>query len=105
MRYFTNRKNIDADFGPGYENLFFIQHRRLDCYMVFKILKNRFGGRNCVNLWTERMPNGRTPLVAVNELISMNVDDKTRLGRLPEFKSCAAELNRFVDGLIQRLGH
>lgn len=102
-RYFTDRKNIEADFGSGYENLFFVQHRRLDCYMVFKILKNRFGGGNCVNLWTERMPNGRSPLVAVNDLVSTSVPGKARLSRLPEFKSCAAELNRYVDGLLKRL--
>lgn len=102
-KYFLNSKNVLKDFGPDYKNIFFIQHNRLDCYMLFKIIKNKFGDENCINIWKSRLSGITPPLVAVNDIISQKIIGKQFINKLPEFKRFVKEVYQYVDGCISTI--
>lgn len=102
-KYFLNSKNVLKDFGPDYKNIFFIQHKRLDCYMLFKIIKNKFGDENCINIWKSHFSGITPPLVAVNDIISQKIIGKQFINKLPEFKRFVKEVYQYVDGCISTI--
>ena len=123
-KYFMKERDIDIDglffnkaadaafdrlFKPGGAgfasrpgNVFALRHRRLDCYALFKIMKYLYGGKNCVNSWTE-FP-GKERLTAVNDLICRYVNNKTGMNRSSAFKSAVKEIKQYADELMAGAG-
>lgn len=74
-----------------YKNIIFVQHKHLDCYSVFKLVKHAFGRSNCVNMHEALFKDCKSPIVAVNDLIDKYVN-KTCMNISGEFKLAGKEL-------------
>lgn len=89
--------------GDGYENVFCIKHQSLDCYSMFKTIKWVYGKSSCVNLCkTLDLPD--ECLVAVNDLVSKNVKNKSALNSSLRFKKIAIEVRQFLQEKIKTIG-
>ena len=75
----------------------YVSHSRLDCYMLFKTLKWAYGSSNCLNVWKETLSSQRQNLVAVNDLISKYIQNKSRMNKSIEFKMYALEVKDYLD--------
>ena len=87
-KYFKNR-HIQ-------KNLIFIQHKRLDCYALFKLLKNIYGKGNCDNYYEEKkFAEMKQPIIAVNELID-RYSNKLQVKTTSEFKLAMKEIQQYI---------
>ena len=75
----------------------FVSHSRLDCYMLFKTLKWAYGSSNCCNIWKEKLASRKPCLVAVNDLISKYIHNKSMMNKSAKFKHYAHEVKDFID--------
>ena len=85
-----------------YKNIMFIQHKNLDCYSVFKLVKHAFGRSNCINMHEELFKDCKSPIVAVNDLIDKYVN-KTCMNISAEFKLAGKELVQYINERISSL--
>src|SRR5574344_106970 len=98
-KMFESRAHLKHAFGKEYSSLFFIKHKKLDCYSMFKILKNIYGKDNCINLFESKIKSkSRQPLAAVNDLY---VHDKIKMCKSQEFKLAVEEIHQYADGCIK----
>ena len=74
----------------------FIQHSRLDCYLMFKTLKWIFGKSNCVNLYEQMFATRPVIIYSLNELIDMYVNNKRELNKSEKMKAYASDVKRFI---------
>lgn len=79
----------------------FVSHSNLDCYMMFKTIKWAYGSSNCTNVWKDKLSNRKQNLVALNDLVSKYVHNKSRANKSLELKRYAQEVKDFLD---KRLG-
>lgn len=79
----------------------FISHSKLDCYMMFKTIKWAYGSLNCTNVWKDKLSNRRQNLIALNDLVSKYVHNKSRANKSLELKRYAQEVKDFLN---KRLG-
>lgn len=77
-------------------NTIFMQHKRLDCYTMFKIIKSIYGKANCINLDKTMYSDKKIPLVAVNDLIDKYVHNKTTLQKTQDFKNAYEEVKFYL---------
>lgn len=84
---FKRQKNI---------NTIFMQHKRLDCYTLFKIIKSIYGKANCINLDKTMYSDKKIPLVAVNDLIDKYVHNKAVLQKSQDFKNAYEEVKLYL---------
>ena len=85
-----------------YKNIIFVQHKHLDCYSVFKLVKHAFGRSNCVNMHEALFKDCKSPIVAVNDLIDKYVN-KTCMNISGEFKLAGKELVQYINERISSL--
>lgn len=78
-----------------YKNIIFVQHKNLDCYSIFKLIKHIFGRNNCINMREEMFKDIKTPIVAINDLIDKYVN-KTCMNISGEFKLAGKELAQYI---------
>lgn len=78
----------------------YVSHSSLDCYMVFKTVKWAYGSSNCKNLWKEVLEGHRQNIVAINDLVSKYIHNKSRMNKSQEFKKCALEVKDYLDGKL-----
>lgn len=97
---FKSRKNIDKYIGKEYQNLFFIQHRNLDCYCMYRIVKYLYGKSNCINLHKEKLSEVGQVIVALNDLICKYVHSKRELIKSDDFKSIRDEISGYIKKCI-----
>ena len=97
---FKSRKNIDKYIGKKYRNLFFIQHRNLDCYCMYRIVKYLYGKTNCVNLHKEKLADIGQIIVSLNDLICKYVHSKRELIKSDDFKSIRDEISGYMKKCI-----
>lgn len=98
---FIEHANVIKLLGKEYCNVFFVQHKQLDCYLLFKTIKSIYGRSNCWNIHREKFADVKSPLIAVNELIDRYVHNKNKLNSLDEFKKITAEVKQFIDNIVQ----
>ena len=79
------------------QNVVFVSHSKLDCYMVFKTIKWAYGSSNCCNVWKEHFQGRRQNFIALNDLVSKYIHNKSRMNKSIEFKKCALEMKDFLD--------
>lgn len=95
--FFSGKNKVERYFGKEYvRNLVFVQHKHLDCYSLFKMIKFMYGRTNCRNLYEERFKECMCPLIAVNDLIDRYVHNKTALNKDVDFKQYVEEVKRFL---------
>lgn len=85
------------------KNVVFIQHSKLDCYSLFKILKCILGRVNCHNLHDELFKGITSPIVAVNDLIDKYIHNKIQANKDARFKKMYSEIKQFVELRIQEI--
>lgn len=78
----------------------FVSHTHLDCYMLFKTIKWAYGSSNCCNVWKEKLAERRQNLVALNELVSKYIHNKSRMNKSVKFKKYAHEVKDYLDEKI-----
>lgn len=98
--FFSSRRKVSKMFGKDYGNLFFIQHRILDCYSMFKIIKKVYGRTNCLNMHKEYMKDMFEPIISVNDLICKYINNKKELLRSRDFENVSLEIKEFMDGCM-----
>lgn len=85
-----------------FKNILFVQHKQLDCYATFKLLKHSFGKSNCINMHEELFKNCKQPIIAINDIIDKYVN-KTCMNISAEFKLAGKELEQFVNEKISKI--
>jgi hypothetical protein len=85
---------------PPKRNVVFVKHRNLDCYLMFKVLKNIYGSANIVNVHDEYSGEMRNSLVSINEWI-LKYARKRNIINNEEMRLTVAEIRQH---LRERLG-
>ena len=83
------------------QKVIYLSHSRLDCYMLFKTLKWAYGSSNCCNIWKEKLASRKPCLVAVNDLISKYIHNKSMMNKSAKFKQYAHEVKDFIDDKLE----
>lgn len=87
-----------------FKNILFMTHKHLDCYAIFKILKFHYGKSSVCNLYKKNNLERRNlPLIAVNELVSKYISNKTNLNSSSKFKEYASEVKQYASKWIDNL--
>lgn len=94
--FFNNKLTI----GKQYNNIIFIQHKRLDCYLLFKTLKFLLGNKNCVNLYEKYFKNNKQCIIAINDKIQQYIHNKNLLNSNNEYKIIVNEIKQYLDEII-----
>lgn len=97
MSIFNKYFNDPSSLKDVHSSIMFISHSKLDCYMMFKVLKWAYGDVNCVNLWDRCKTSKDEHLVSLNSLIARFADGKKILSKNAMFKRCANEVKAYVD--------
>ena len=93
-RFCAKATKRSAELRPA---VMYLSHSHLDCYMLFKTLKWAYGSSNCCNVWKEKLASRKPCLVAVNDLISKYIHNKSRMNKSTKFKQYAHEVKDYVD--------
>lgn len=88
-------------FGCMYRDIMLVSHKKLDCYAMFKTVKWAYGSSNCLNLWKTKMQGNRCCMVALNDMISKYIHNKSKMNSSAKFKRYAHEVKDYLD---KRLG-
>lgn len=94
---------IVKTLGAEYKNVMFIQHSRLDCYTLFKVLKYIYGKSNCTNIFKDKkLNNKKQVIIAINDLIDKYVN-KAEMNKSEELKTIVKEIEQYIQEKIQTL--
>lgn len=93
---FLDQHKLLKIFGKDYKNIIFIQHKYLDCYSMFKIIKYIFGKSNCINVYKEKYIDIKSPIIAINELID-KYTYKQKICKSVEFKLYIEEIKQYLN--------
>ena len=83
-------------YNKQFKNVLFIQHSKLDCQSLFKILKYHIGKSNCINLYKEKMYNDKQVLISINDLIDRYAVNKQNLNKDKEFIKITNEIKQYL---------
>lgn len=97
---FSSESNKKKLFDAESNNIIFISHNHLDCYMVFKSIKWIFGQSNCVNIWKNKLNAPCEHIIAVNDLISRYANNKRQLNSNKTFKQYAHEIKEYLNTVL-----
>lgn len=93
---FSDKQKLLKYLGKKYSNVFFIQHSRLDCYLLFKTIKFILGSKNCINLYKEKFKNNKQCIIAINDKIQYYIHNKSLLNSNLEYKNIVLELKQYL---------
>lgn len=97
---FFKRKTFQKIFGKEYYNLFFIRHDQLDCYSMYRMIKDIYGRINTINLHKANKEKMSENLVSINELIGKKVTRKKEICRGKETEFIRKEIRQYVENCI-----
>lgn len=103
IKFFSSKSAVLKEFGASYQNVVFIMHNRLDCYLMFKVLKYVFGAKNCVNVYAEKLSNEPKCIIAVNELIDKYITNKKEINKSKDFVNIVNEIRRYSSECINTI--
>lgn len=101
-KFFTSSKYVVKKFGNKSSYIKFIQHKNLDCYMIFKILKYIYGKNQCINVWKQLSSNHKEILISINELISQHINNKSQMNRSYSFKQKVQDVRKFLETITEQ---
>lgn len=78
-------------------NVHFIRHNKLDCYAIYRIIKDGYGASNVVNLHKKHMSVVKSAIYSVNEMIDLYVRGKKEVIRSSELEFIRSEVIQFVN--------
>ena len=91
------RKIADLDFS----NVHFISHNQLDCYAMFKIIKQLYGKTNCVNICKQlSLQDKMQPYVAINELVDRYINNKLAIIKSDRLQTIKQEVKQYIDNCL-----
>lgn len=93
--WFSNDKLHKRMFNN--DNIIFISHNNLDCYMIFKSIKWLYGNSNCINIWKNKFNATCDNINAINDLISKYSNNKRMLNSFKKFKTYVNELKNYLN--------
>lgn len=113
VRYILREKDIDIDINVINEifddifirffsgkicmaDVFFIRHSRLDCYLMFKVLKNLYGASNCENLSRSNDARKDKCIVALNDLVKTYSANMRETLKRTDFLKITESIAEFV---------
>jgi hypothetical protein len=99
---FFNDDFVIKHLGKNFRNVMFIQHKNIDCYVMFKLLKHFFGNSNCINIFKEKMMYKKLPLVAINDIISKYIN-KSDMNKSEQLKFIAKEIEQYIQERLKTL--
>ena len=99
VKYF-DKANLLKRIGQEYGNVMFIRHRRLDCYMMFKLIKYIFGAANCVNLFSKRGIRNNRVILSVNEMIDNDLDKRSIKGSI-QLSMITKEVRQYLNECLK----
>lgn len=98
------KENSSTNKSGFLKNILFITHRHLDCYAIFKILKIAYGKSSVCNLYKKtELEKKNLPLIAINELVSKYVNNKSKMNSSSKFKEYANEVKQYASKWIDNL--
>lgn len=97
---FFKKENILKTFGKEYKNLFFIRHENVDCYSMYRIIKDIYGRANTVNLHKKNREKMSENIVSINELIGKKIIHKKEICRSSETEYIRNEIRQYVESCI-----
>lgn len=84
-----------------FSNVYFISHNQLDCYAMFKIIKQLYGKTNCVNICKQlSLHDKMQPYVAINELIDKYINNKLAVVKSDRLQSIKQEIKQYIDNCL-----
>ena len=99
---FFNSNILIKYLGKEYKNIFFIQHKNIDSYILFKIIKHIYGKNNCINIYKEKMNNIKTPLTEINDIIEKYIN-KTDVNKSQQLKIISEEIEQYIQERLKTL--
>ena len=100
-KMFADSRCISKILKTNRKDIIFMAHRKIDCYAMFKTIKWAFGSSNCVNVWKTSMQDVKPCLIAVNDLVSKYIANKTAMNKSKDFKAIALEVKSYLDEKIR----
>lgn len=97
---FFEQKNILKKFGKKYKNLFFIKHEKIDCYSMYRIIKDIYGRANTINLHKKNKEKMAENIVSINELIGKSIQKKKEICRNETNSYIRNEIKQYVESCI-----
>lgn len=88
---FFSKKQLDT----AHKNIIFIQHKYLDCYVLFKVIKKILGRSNCINFFEEKFKDIHSPLIAINDLIDRYIN-KSLLNKSQQLTKILNEIKQYI---------
>lgn len=98
--WFSNDAIHNKTFKGKSNDIVFVSHKNLDCYMVFKAIKWIYGQSNCVNIWKNKLNMPCEHITAINDLVSRYSNNKRLLNSNKQFKLYANELKDYLNGKL-----
>lgn len=95
-KFFSNKKEILKSFGEKSTNLRFIKYQNLDCYSIYRIIKDIFGKINIVNLHKQNLDKMKFVIRSMNEIIGSYVLKKKEICRSSEFDMIKEEIKSYM---------
>jgi len=80
--------------------MIFLQHRNLDEYQLFKIVKWMFGNCNCTNISKEERLEENMHIISINKLIARYSRCKRALNKSKELKLYANEIKTYLESKL-----
>jgi hypothetical protein len=97
---FFKTKNVIHYFGEDYKTLFFIRHEKLDCYSMYRIIKDLYGRINVINLHKKNKDKMTENIVSINELIGKKIIHKKEICRSSDIEYIKNEIKQYVDNCM-----
>ena len=95
---FMKRGTLFKKFFKGNEkNLYFLKDYRLDCYMVYSIIKKHFGKVNVCNMFEENKKDMTRGLYSVNNKIDEYTVGIKGILESDELKGTVTQIKQFLD--------
>lgn len=79
------------------KNIHFIKHNRIDCYTLYRIIKNEYGASNVVNLHKKFMKGKKSAIYSINEMIDVYIHNKKEIVKTNELRFIRSEVLQFVN--------
>lgn len=98
--FFGSRKKVLDSFGKNKTNLRFIKYENLDCYSLYRMVKDMFGKINVVNLHRKNLDNMKNVMRSLNEVIGSYVLKKKEICRDRDLDMVRREIRAYIENCI-----
>ena len=95
------KQNAGKISNLDFSNVYFVSHSKLDCYAMFKIIKQIYGKTNCVNVCKQlSLHDKMQPYVAINELVDRYINNKLAIIKSDRLQNIKQEVKQYIDSCL-----